>query len=160
GKAREVVGENFALGGAVAESLGRAKGKLLRRCDEDLAARRWAFRPYDKLFRWRPVALPREGGGPQAGGDDNCSCPRRPGSPVEEPQDDAEHGADQQRCRERDVKPEVLAFDDDIAGQTAKAYPGDQRPEQPGSQQRQTENDKELGNRHVLLRPRKHIWQA
>ena len=66
-------------------------------------------------------------------------------SPVEEPQDDAQHGTDHQRCRERDIKPEVLALDDDIAWQAAKACPGDQRPEQSGRQQRQAENDKELG---------------
>lgn len=75
-------------------------------------------------------------------------------SPVEEPQDDAEHDTDQQRCRERDIKSEVVTLDDDITGQAANSCPGNQRPEQSGSQQRQPENDKKFGNRHVFLTPR------
>ena len=67
-------------------------------------------------------------------------------SPVEEPQDDAEHDTDQQRCRERDIKSEVVTLDDDITGQAANSCPGNQWPEQSGSQQRQPENDKKFGN--------------
>ena len=47
---------------------------------------------------------------------------------VSEPKDQGNDTANQQRCCERDINPEVVALDDNVAGQPAEANLVDHRP--------------------------------
>ena len=75
---------------------------------------------------------------------------RSPLSP-EQPQYHAEHQADQQGGPQRQIQAEVLPLDHDVAGQPTQPDLLQQRPEQPGGHQNQTNDDQEACRFVALL---------
>jgi hypothetical protein len=61
--------------------------------------------------------------------------------PIDQPEHSGENQANDQRCRQRQIQPKVPAFDDDVAGQTAEARLGEQRPQRADDDQNQTKKD-------------------
>ena len=71
-------------------------------------------------------------------------------SPFEQPQDQREDDADDQRCDDREIKAEVFALDDDFPGQPAEAQLLQQWLEQPWGDQQRAEDDQPAAHREIL----------
>lgn len=65
---------------------------------------------------------------------------------VEEPENDAEHQAQQECACERHVEPEAAALDHDVTGQTAQPDPREQRPECPEHDEDESKDYQEAGH--------------
>lgn len=75
---------------------------------------------------------------------------QRPGPPSSAPrypQDDRDRRADQQRRHDRDIEPEAVALDHDVAGQPSQAEPCNERPCQTDQHHRDPDSDQKARQR-------------
>ena len=76
------------------------------------------------------------------------------GQRLQEPEDEGDDDADQDAGDDRNVQAEAVPFDENVAGQPAKAEALDQRPGNSGCDQQQTDDDE--NTRHLIPLPRNH----
>ncbi len=96
-------------------------------------------------------AAGEEAAGPTAVGRSGGSAipiARSTASSVEQPEQEAEYEAHQDRGGDRDVDAHAVALDDDVSRQPAETELAEKRPQQTDDDQQQTEEDEEL--RHHL----------
>src|SRR6516225_4317220 len=67
---------------------------------------------------------------------------------IHQPQDHAQHHADDERGHQRKVEGEARPLDCDVAGKPTEPEPADQRPGDSGDEQDQSEDDKRA--RHLI----------
>lgn len=67
---------------------------------------------------------------------------------AEQPQNRAQNDADEERGSQRHIEMEILALDDDVAGEVAKPKFCCDRPEHAQRDEHKAEDDEELGNLH------------
>src|SRR5262245_38880274 len=81
---------------------------------------------------------------------------RMHGSATEQPEQDAQNYADEERRCDRQVEAEIFALDDDVSGEAAEAALGEQGPQEPERHEDQAKDDEPATHGHTI-----HIgWSA
>src|SRR5262245_34949546 len=69
---------------------------------------------------------------------------------ADQPEDEAQNHANQQRSCERNIEAEVVALDSDIAGKPTEAHLGSQRPKNTEHDEHDAKDNEQATNRHAL----------